>query len=209
MLFQTSTMVRPMLSQTGTPIGPVSSQTSTPIGPTSSQTSTPIGPALSQTSTPVVSQTNTPIRPTLFQPGTSIRPTLSQPGTPTGPTLSQLSTLVGPTQTQSIWLTKTKTDNVLGTNRVILSNQSAIVKGIVQEAIDNVRCYVLFEHTFPNTTVLPAVIWKALVKAAYVHMTLGGHHNPLIACVHQRLLSDDEYQDKVTHLVSTTVLPQV
>jgi hypothetical protein len=105
------------------------------------------------------------------------------------------------TVTQPTW--PVETDIVLsGTNKVKLSVQSHLLQGIFHGAFEIVRCDLIFEHAFPHAVAIPAVVRKALVRATEIHTTLDGHYNPSVACVHQRILSDDDYQAKMIHLVS-------
>jgi hypothetical protein len=89
-----------------------------------------------------------------------------------------------------------------GTNNVKLSLQRPLLQAIFHAAFDNVRCALLFGYAFPDAIAIPKMVLRSIVGAAEANTFVDGRHNTLAAAVHQRLLSDDEYQAKMIRLVS-------
>ena len=90
---------------------------------------------------------------------------------------------------------------VAGTTKVILSNQGPLLRGIIQAAFESIHTSLLFEHAFPDMTVIGAMVTKAVFDAARNHIAPGGQYNSLASLIHQRLLSHDDYWAKICHLV--------
>lgn len=91
-------------------------------------------------------------------------------------------------------------------SKMKLSRQSALLTAIFRDAFENVRKDLLFQHAFPSPPVIPAMVRKCVVDAARKHTFLAGHYNASAACVHQRVLSDEDYEAKMIRLVSSRVL---
>jgi hypothetical protein len=89
--------------------------------------------------------------------------------------------------------------------RVKISLQSSLLRAIFKAAFENVRVDLLLNDAFPNTVTMPNMIRKCLVDAARDCTTRGGQYNESAASVHQRLLSDVEYEGKMAQLVSGTI----
>jgi hypothetical protein len=118
-----------------------------------------------------------------------------------GTTHTNLATVTHPT-----WPTETDIVYVNGTNKAKLSLQSSLLRAIFHIAFDKVRYELLFDHAFPNAITIPKVVRRSLVAAAEARTFVNGEYSASAACVHQRLLSDDDYQDKMTRLVSNITL---
>ena len=58
---------------------------------------------------------------------------------------------------------------------------------------------MLFENTFPDPNLIILFLQKTLVGAARSHL-------PDAVNIHNRLLLDDKYRDKLSHLVSDLTL---
>ena len=108
------------------------------------------------------------------------------------------------TRTQPTWPVETDLVYAAGTNRVKLSIQRPLLQAIFHDTFENVRCALLFDHAFPDAVNIPRMIRGAIVAAAEAHKFVDGHHNTTASCIHQRLLSDDEYLTKMIRLVSNT-----
>jgi hypothetical protein len=103
---------------------------------------------------------------------------------------------------QPTWPTETDILFMAGTNNVKLSLQRPLLQAIFHAAFDNVRCALLFGYAFPDAIAIPKMVLRSIVGAAEANTFVNGCHNTLAAAVHQRLLSDDEYQAKMIRLVS-------
>ena len=82
--------------------------------------------------------------------------------------------LVAPALPQPTWPRDTDLVYVAGTTKVILSNQGPLLHGIIQCAIDNIRASLLFEHSFPDITVVGAIVTKAVFDATRQYIAPGG-----------------------------------
>ena len=114
---------------------------------------------------------------------------------------SELDSPIPPALAQPTWPTDTDLVYVAGTTKVILSNQGPLLRGIIQTAFENIRTSLLFEHAFPDSTVIGAMVMKAVFDAARNHIAPGGRYNSSASFVHQRLLSHDDYRAKICRLV--------
>jgi hypothetical protein len=112
------------------------------------------------------------------------------------------STLATPSY--PIWPTEINLVSV-NSEKLKLSPQSSVLRPIIKEAFDHIRQELLFDDAFPDPKAIPRVVRKCLVNAARYHKTLGGH-NALAAAVHQRLLTDANYETTMGQLVSTITL---
>ena len=88
------------------------------------------------------------------------------------------------------WPVDTDLIYIPGSRKIMLTLQMPLIRMVVQDAFENLRASLLFEHAFldPNLTVL--FIRKNLIGAARSHLPRAVH-------IHKRLLSDDEYLDKL------------
>ncbi len=65
---------------------------------------------------------------------------------------------------------------------------------VIQDAIERVRCALIFDNTFPDTFVVLDFTRGSLLAAA--------ESNERATIIHNRLLSDTEYMNKMAQLVS-------
>jgi len=107
------------------------------------------------------------------------------------------------TVTNPPWPTEIDIVFATGSKRLLLSLQSRLLWSIFHGAFENVHSSLVFENAFPNAIAIPSVVRRSLVASAEVHEMVGGHYNNSAACVHQRLLSNDNYQASMLRLVST------
>jgi hypothetical protein len=108
------------------------------------------------------------------------------------------------TVTHPTWPVEIDIVYVAGTTKVKLSIQSRPLQEIFHKAFENVRSGLLFVNAFPDAAQLPGVVLRALLDAADGLRIVRGQYNASAACVHQRLLSDEDYQAKMIRLVSST-----
>jgi hypothetical protein len=104
-----------------------------------------------------------------------------------------------PNQTQVVGSVDTDVMFIPGTNKIMLTNQRALLRTVIQEAFENVRASLLFDHGFPNANVIPSLIRESLIAAAETH-------SPKALQIHTCLLTDDEYLEKMIRLVSSLIL---
>ncbi|KAI9431777.1 hypothetical protein H4582DRAFT_2062380 [Lactarius indigo] len=79
------------------------------------------------------------------------------------------------------------------TTKIMLTSQHPLVRGIVQDAIENLRASILFNNAFPDATVAFAFTRDALLTATESHGHGGG-------IVRRRLQVDDKYLTKLISL---------
>jgi len=102
------------------------------------------------------------------------------------------------TQSPSVWSADTDIQFIPGTNRVILTMQGTLLRSVIQDAFENVRASILFEHVFPDVVLALSFIRDALITAAR-------RCGPATASIYTRLLNDKDYLMKIVPLVSTTI----
>ena len=100
-----------------------------------------------------------------------------------------------------IWPTETNIVHIPGT-AVTLSKQSLLLKTICRDGFDNIRKELLFVCAFHRPESIPAMVRMCLNQAIRDRTTQDGQYNASVACVHQRFLSDVDYETKLTRLVS-------
>jgi hypothetical protein len=115
---------------------------------------------------------------------------------PTPPDVDVSLDLSGDGDTVGTWPADTELVLVSGSNKVTLTNQLPLMRSVIQDAIENVRFSLLFNHAFPDAGVVLFTVRAALVAAA------ARSQNPRASNIHQRLLSDEEYVIKMIRLVS-------
>ena len=115
------------------------------------------------------------------------------------------SGMAGTMLAMSIWPTDTDIVCAAGMN-IKISLQSHLLQVIFHNAIEGIHCYLLFEQAFPKPTTIPSMVRKCIVDAVWDLTTCGGRYNASAACVHQHILSDINYHDKIICLVSSTTL---
>jgi len=86
-----------------------------------------------------------------------------------------------------------------GSNKVMLTIQIPLIRTIIQDSFEDLRATLLFENAFPDPNLTILFLRKTLVGAARSHL-------PDAVNIHNRLLLDDEYRDKLSHLVSDLTL---
>ena len=84
-----------------------------------------------------------------------------------------------------------------GTKKVSLALQRPALRGVVQDAVENVRASLLFDNAFPDAFVVSLSVRGALLSAA---------NTPRALNIRDRLAGDDEYLNKLIRLVSTRFL---
>ncbi len=82
-----------------------------------------------------------------------------------------------------------------GTNKVLLTIQSPLMRSIFQDAFEHLRASLLFIHAFPDPSLTRSMITEALSVATESHL-------PRAANIRNRLELDEEYLAKMCHLVS-------
>jgi hypothetical protein len=93
------------------------------------------------------------------------------------------------------WPKETELYIMPGTSRVTLTTQRPLIRTVIQDAIDFVRASMMFDHAFPDGMRTFYVIRDALVAAA-------ASHRPQSSSIHNRLLLDEHYVDRIIPLVS-------
>ena len=78
-----------------------------------------------------------------------------------------------------------------GTNKIVLGNQSDLLRLVIQEAFELVWSVLCCVNAFPNAMEMPSMIRDSLIAAA--------ESLPAASDVHQRLLSDEGYVDRMIH----------
>ncbi|KAH9018580.1 hypothetical protein EDB84DRAFT_1566350 [Lactarius hengduanensis] len=135
-------------------------------------------------------RTSTPTLPLTPGPRSHLVELSDDVGTPSpNRGLTVMSELPVPT------LTRIDTDLVFveGTTKVMLTSQRALIRVIVQDAIEHLRASILFNTAFPDATVAFALTRDALIAATGNHGHGGG-------IVRRRLEVDDEYLTKLISL---------
>jgi hypothetical protein len=112
-------------------------------------------------------------------------------GRPIGTSLKPGSPFVWPSETDLILFP--------GTMKIMLTLQLPLVRTVLQDAFENLRAALLFEHAFPDLNLTVLFIRKTLVGAARSHL-------PRAVNIHKHLLVDDAYLDKLSRLVSFLLL---
>ncbi len=98
----------------------------------------------------------------------------------------------------AMWPTDTDLVFAPGTNRLMLTHQYPPVRAIMQDAFENVRAYLLFDHSFPDAISIPVAIRTCLLSATMESL------NPRAVDIHGRLTKDFEYMDRLSYLVSVS-----
>ena len=89
---------------------------------------------------------------------------------------------------------KTDVIFVSGITRVLLTNQSPIMHSIIQDALENIWVFLLFNNAFLNAITIPSVTRNAMVAAAETCQSSSR--------IYQRLLNDEDYMTIMNCLVS-------
>jgi hypothetical protein len=93
------------------------------------------------------------------------------------------------------WPVDTDLIYIPGSRKIMLTLQMPLICMVIQDAFENLRASLLFEHAFPDPNLTVLFIRKNLIGVARSHLPRAMH-------IHKCLLSDDEYLDKLSPLVS-------
>jgi hypothetical protein len=98
-----------------------------------------------------------------------------------------------------LWLADTHLAFNPGSNKVMLTIQILLIRTIIQDSFEDLRATLLFENAFPDPNLTILFLRKTLVGAA---------RSCLLDAVniHNHLLLDDKYRDKLSRLVSDLTL---
>jgi len=107
-----------------------------------------------------------------------------------GPVNNRLS----PEHLQSVWPVEMDLVFVPGSRKVMLMSQRPLIRMVIQDVIEQVRCALIFDNTFPDTFVVLDFTQGSLLVAA--------ESNERATIIHNRLLSDAKYMNKMAQLVS-------
>ena len=94
------------------------------------------------------------------------------------------------------WPADTDLVSVSGTNRLALMLQHPPVRAIIHDSFENVRAYILFDHSFPDAVAVPTIIRDCLIAAATES------HNPRAPVILRRMTEVNEYMTRLSRLVS-------
>ena len=86
-----------------------------------------------------------------------------------------------------------------GTNKVLLTIQTPLMRSIFQATFEHLRVSLLFIHAFPDPALTRSMISEALSVATQSHL-------PRAATIRHRLELDPEYLAKMCHLVGPTLI---
>lgn len=93
------------------------------------------------------------------------------------------------------WPSDTEVMVFPGTNKVLLTIQSPLMRSIFQDAFEHLRASLLFIHAFPDPALTRSMISEAISVATQSHL-------PRAANIRNRLDLDDDYVAKMCRLVS-------
>jgi hypothetical protein len=85
-----------------------------------------------------------------------------------------------------------------GTNKVLLTIQSPLMRSIFQDTFEHLRASLLFIHAFPDPILTRSIISEALGVATQSHL-------PRSANIRNRLELDPDYVVKMCRLVSSSL----
>ena len=94
------------------------------------------------------------------------------------------------------WPADTDLVSVSGTNRLALMLQHPPVRAIIHDSFENVRAYILFDHSFPDAVAVPTIIRDCLIAAATES------HNPRAPVILRQMTEVNEYMTRLSRLVS-------
>src|SRR6266849_5295600 len=84
---------------------------------------------------------------------------------------------------------------VPGSNRLTLSAQKPLIWVIVQDAIEDLRASLLFDHAFPR-----GIDVLRLTRAAL--LAVAEKYKPGATAIYERLNTDEDYMARIAHLVN-------
>jgi hypothetical protein len=102
--------------------------------------------------------------------------------------------MVSPEQPQTGWPVETDLIFVQGTKKVMLTIQRPLMRSVIQDSFERIRASLVFNDAFPDAFSALDITRDSLILAAEFHDRATDIHN--------RLLLDTEYMNKMTHLVS-------
>ena len=97
------------------------------------------------------------------------------------------------------WPSETELVLFPGTNKILLTLQSALMRSIFQDTFERLRVSLLFIHAFPDPALTCSMISEALGAATQSHL-------PRAAIIRNRLELDEEYMSKMCRLVSPSLV---
>jgi len=97
------------------------------------------------------------------------------------------------------WPSETEVVLFPGTNRVLLTLQTALMRTIFQDTFEHLRASLLFIHAFPDPALTRSMISEALGAATQSHL-------PRAAIIRNRLELDEDYMAKMCRLVGSSLL---
>jgi hypothetical protein len=99
----------------------------------------------------------------------------------------------------AIWPADTELVSVTGTNKVLLTIQSPVMRTVFHTSFEHLRVSLLFIHAFPDPSLARSMASEAIAIAAHSHL-------PTSLNIHMRLQRDEEYMTKMCRLVSRIAL---
>ena len=82
-----------------------------------------------------------------------------------------------------------------GSNKIMLTIQPPLLQTTIQDGFENLRASLLFENAFPEPNLTVLFVRKTLIAATRSLL-------PASVNIYNWLLLDDEYINKISHLVS-------
>jgi len=86
-----------------------------------------------------------------------------------------------------------------GTNKIMLTTQSPLMRSIFQDAFEHLQASLLFIHAFPDPALTHSMISEALGVATQAHLLRAAN-------IRHRLELDPEYLAKMCRLVGPTLI---
>jgi len=97
------------------------------------------------------------------------------------------------------WPSNTEIILFPGTNKVMLTVQSPLIRSIFQDAFEHLRASLLFIHAFPDPALTRSMISEALGVATQSHLLRAAN-------IRHRLELDNKYLSKMCRLVSPSLV---
>src|SRR5260221_3342130 len=97
------------------------------------------------------------------------------------------------------WPSETEIVLFPGTNKVLLTLQTVLMRLIFQDAFEHLRASLLFIHAFPDPALTRSMISEVLGAATQSHL-------PRAAIIRNRLELDEDYMAKMCRLVGPSLL---
>jgi len=109
------------------------------------------------------------------------------------------TTLNATPQANHQWPLETELVLFPGTNKILLTLQSALMHSIFQGTFERLQVSLLFIHAFPDPALTRSMISEALGAATQSHL-------PRAAIIRNQLELDEEYMSKMCRLVSPSLV---